>query len=98
MQIAKGVARTLVGFTLTDAAAPCPKENHLVIEDGNIAGRVTSAVLSPKLKKIIGLAYVPTGKSTVGTRFRIRIDGGRMIGAEVIPIPFYDPDNKRQEM
>ncbi len=98
MQTAKGVARALVGFTLTDAAAPCPKENHLVIEAGDIVGRVTSAVPSPTLNKVIGLAYLPPAKNAVGSRFQIRIDGGRMIDAEVIPTPFYDPDNKRQEM
>ena len=35
---------------------------------------------------------------TAGSRFDIRIDGGRMVEAEVVPTPFYDPDNKRQEM
>ncbi|RTL49583.1 MAG: FAD-binding protein [Bradyrhizobiaceae bacterium] len=98
MQIAKGVARVLAGFTLTDPAAPCPKENHLVIDGGDIAGRVTSAVRSPTLNKVIGLAYVPFAKGVAGSRFSIRIDGGRMVEAEVVPTPFYDPDNKRQEM
>jgi sarcosine oxidase, subunit alpha len=98
MQIAKGVSRVLAGFTLSDPDAPCPKENHLVIEGGDIVGRVTSAVLSPSLKKVIGLAYLPTSRSTTGSRFHIRIDGGRMVDAEVVPTPFYDPDNKRQEM
>lgn len=98
MQIAKGLVRTLVGFTLTDNTAPCPKENHLVIEGGDIVGRVTSAVLSPTLNKVIGLAYLPPTKNSHGTRFQIRIDGGRIVEAQVIPTPFYDPDNKRQEM
>jgi sarcosine oxidase subunit alpha len=98
MQIAKGVSRALVGFTLPDRDAPCPKENHLVIEGGDIAGRVTSAVRSPTLNKTIGLAYLPVSRSTKGSRFQIRIEGGRMIDAEVVPTPFYDPHNKRQEM
>jgi len=98
MQIAKGLSRQLVGFTLTDPTAPCPKENHLIIENGKITGRITSAVQSPSLNKVVGLAYVPPEKSTPGSTFSIRIDGGRMIRAEVIPTPFYDPDNKRQEM
>jgi sarcosine oxidase subunit alpha len=98
MQVAKGVGRVLAGFTLPDRNAPCPKENHLVIEGGDIVGRVTSAVLSPTLNKVIGLVYLPVSRSAVGSRFQIRIDGGRMVDAEVIPTPFYDPDNKRQEM
>lgn len=98
MQAAKGTARKLVGFTLTDPAAPAPKECHLVIAGGDIAGRVTSVTLSPSLGKVIGLAYVPAATSTLGTRFDIRVDGGRMVEAEIVKLPFYDPDNKRQEM
>ncbi len=98
MQIAKGVGRVLAGFTLPDRNAPCPKENHLVIEGGDIMGRVTSAVLSPTLNKVIGLAYLPVSRGAAGSRFQIRTDGGRTVDAEVIPMPFYDPDNKRQEM
>jgi sarcosine oxidase subunit alpha len=33
-----------------------------------------------------------------GKTFDIKVAGGRLIQAEVIPIPFYDPENKRQEM
>jgi hypothetical protein len=33
-----------------------------------------------------------------GTQFDIKIDGGRIVKGEVAPAPFYDPDNKRQEM
>jgi sarcosine oxidase subunit alpha len=98
MQIAKGVSRRLVGFTPVDAAAPCPKECHLVIDGDNIAGRVTSAAWSPSLKRVIGLAYVPPAKAAPASRFAIRIENGRMIEAEVVPTPFYDQRNARQEM
>ncbi|GGC86325.1 2Fe-2S iron-sulfur cluster-binding protein [Chelatococcus reniformis] len=98
MQLAKGLTRQLVGFTLRDPAAPCPLESHLVIEDGAIVGRVTSAVRSLAAGGVIGLAYVPPAKSAVGARFSIRIDKGAMVEAEVVPTPFYDPDNKRQEL
>lgn len=97
MQAAKGITRKLVGFTLTDPAAPAPKECHLVIAAGQIAGRVTSVTQSPSLGKVIGLAYVPATASTIGTRFEIRVDGGRMVEAEIVALPFYDPENQRQE-
>jgi len=97
IQIGKGLSRKLVGFALTDLAAPCPKENHLVIRDDEIAGRVTSVVRSPSLGRVIGLAYLPPGMGASGTRFGIRIDKGIIIEAEVVPTPFYDPGNKRQE-
>jgi len=92
----RGEVRKLVGFTLVDDRNPCPKECHLVIRDGEIVGRVTSAVLSPTLKKVIGLAYVASDQAEVGKRFQIKIEGGRMIEADVSPMPFYDPDNQRQ--
>lgn len=98
MQVAKGVARKLVGFTLVDSSSSCPKECHLVIHEGDIAGRVTSAVRSPTLGHVIGLAYVPVQLAATGSRFTIRIDGGCDVSAVVAPTPFYDPQNARQEL
>ena len=97
MQMAKGLKRKLAGFTLIDPDAPAPKECHLVIRDGAIAGRVTSCVRSPSLGKVVGLAYLPPDLAGVGQRFAIRGDGGRMLEAETIATPFYDPANARQE-
>lgn len=98
MQEKRGIDRMLAGFELTDPQAPVPEECHLVIRGDTITGRVTSAVRSPSLKKVIGLAYVAVDQSEPGTAFQIRADGGRMLDAKVIPVPFYDPDNKRQEL
>ena len=98
MQMAKGMTRKLVGFAVAGSDAPVPKDCHLIIRDGEIAGRVTSVALSPTLGKAIGLAFVPPGMSEVGTKFQIRVDGGQMADAEVVATPFYDPDNKRQEL
>jgi len=98
MQMAKGVTRRLAGFALVDPAAPAPKECHLVIRDGDIAGRVTSVTRSPTLGKVVGLAYLPPDLAEPGKRFSIRVDGGRMVVAETVPVPFYDPENKRQEL
>ena len=78
--------------------APSPKECHLVIRDGDIAGRVTSVTRSPTLGKVVGLAYLPPDLAEPGKRFEIRVDGGRMVAAETVAVPFYDPENKRQEM
>jgi sarcosine oxidase subunit alpha len=98
IQAAKGLTRKLVGFAIEDAAAPVPEECHLVIRGADIVGRVTSAVRSPSLGKIVGLAYVAPDQAEPGKSFDIRVDGGRMIQGKVVPIPFYDPENKRQEM
>jgi sarcosine oxidase subunit alpha len=98
MQLAKGLSRRLVGFTAADPDAPAPKECHLVIRDGSIVGRVTSVVRSPTLGKVIGLVYLPPALAAPGSEFEIRVDGGTMVRAVVVPTPFYDPENRRQEL
>ncbi|CAH2601095.1 Sarcosine oxidase alpha subunit [Rhodovastum atsumiense] len=94
---AKPPARRLVGFELTDAAAPGPAENHLVIRGGDIVGRVTSVARSPTLGRVIGLAFVAPDQAEPGSLFQIRGPRGVMIEARVVPTPFYDPDNARQK-
>jgi sarcosine oxidase subunit alpha len=97
-QMRSPLKRKLVGFTLDDPDGPVPEECHLVIREGTIVGRVTSAVRSPSVNKVVGLAFVAGDQAEPGTLFDIRIGGGRMIQGRVSPIPFYDPENKRQEM
>lgn len=92
------LVRKLVGFTLKNASDPCPEECHLVLKGEDIVGRVTSAVRSPSLGKVVGLAYVHADDAALGSEFSIKIDGGRRIAGIVTKYPFYDPDNKRQEM
>jgi sarcosine oxidase subunit alpha len=88
----------LVGFMLSAGhAGEAPKECHLVIENGDIAGRVTSIAWSPSLSRHIGLAYVQSGMAAVGHTFTIRLSDGSLITAEVVKTPFYDPDNLRQK-
>ena len=95
---ARGLRRRLIGYRIDDPEAPLPKECHLVIQDGEIAGRVTSTARSPTLGHAIGLAYVPPDLGAEGTRFEIRTDAGRMVEASVVNTPFYDPENERQKV
>jgi sarcosine oxidase subunit alpha len=94
----RGLARRLVGFTLKDEGAPMPKECHLVVRDGIITGRVTSVARSPTLGRVIGLAIVAAAQCEPGSSFTIKADRGALVEAVVTPTPFYDPDNKRQEL
>ena len=95
---AKPAKTQLVGFALdSDHENAAPKECHLVIRDGDIAGRVTSIALSPTLGRHVGLAFVAPDLAAEGTRFFIRIDGGRMVQARVVPTPFYDPQGAMQK-
>ena len=88
----------LVGFVLdSDDENAAPKECHLVIRDGQIAGRVTSIAFSPALGRHIGLAFVAPGLAAEGSRFFIRVDAGRMVQARVVPTPFYDPSGALQK-
>ena len=98
IQAKKPLTRKLVGFTLANDADPCPEECHLVLKGEEIVGRVTSAVRSPSLNKVVGLAYVHPSDGEPGKQFDIKVQGGQRIKGVVTKYPFYDPDNKRQEM
>ena len=74
-----------------------PQECHLVIEAGQIAGRVTSIYYSPTLARHIGLAFVRPDMAARGRRFEIRLSDRSMVGAEVCESPFYDPKDLRQK-
>jgi len=88
----------LVGFSLESMAEhEAPKECHLVVRDGDIAGRVTSIAFSPTLGHHIGLAFVSPDLAAEGSRFTIRADGGRLVQARVVKTPFYDPEGGRQK-
>lgn len=92
----KPLKRRLVGFVLPpDHTGPLPSECHLVIERGEIAGRVTSIARSPTLRQAIGLAYVLPSQVAPGTPIQIRVDG-KLIGATVAELPFYDRPMLRQ--
>jgi len=88
----------LVGFSLApDHTGPAPLECNLILAGGDIAGRVTSIVFSPTLKRHIGLAFVPPKLTVIGTKLEIRLSNGTMVQASVTPVPFYDPDNLQQK-
>jgi sarcosine oxidase subunit alpha len=93
---ARGPRQALVGIEI-GAIEPLPRECHLVIRDGEIAGRVTSIVRSQTLGKAIGLAMVAPELAKSGANLSIRGEGGEMIAAKVVATPFYDPQHLRQK-
>jgi sarcosine oxidase subunit alpha len=93
---ARGPRQKLVGIELA-ATTPLPKECHLIIDKGAIAGRVTSVTHSRALNKSIGLAMLSPDLAQVGRDIHIRIDNGDLLAARVAPAPFYDPKNLRQK-
>jgi sarcosine oxidase subunit alpha len=94
---ARGPRQKLVGIELA-ATAPLPKECHLIIDKGAIAGRVTSVTHSRALNKSIGLAMLSPDLAQVGRDIQIRIDNGDLLAARIAAAPFYDPKNLRQKM
>ena len=95
--MAQSQTRKSVGFTLPKGSA-MPKEGHLVLNGDAISGNVTSCEYSPSVAAIIGLAFVGIEQSDVGQTFPIRVDGGEVVDATVVATPFFDPENKRQDM
>jgi sarcosine oxidase subunit alpha len=81
----------LVGFTVP--SEQLPKEGAVVLDDGRPGGQVTSARRSPKLERVIGLAWVPSRLAENDAHFEIS-DEGCTLQARVATRPFYDPDGE----
>ena len=89
-QKAKGVARKLVAFKMTDKCAP-PRPHYPIWSAADSAGpigEVTSGTQSPSLGIGIGLGYVKTEFAKPGTLIEIEIRGKRA-PAMVVPKPIY---------
>jgi aminomethyltransferase len=85
-QKAAGLERTLVGFEMSEPGIA--RDGFDLYSGGAKIGYVTSGSPAPYLKKNIGLAFVPPSLSKVGTPILIDIRG-RLVGANVVPTPFY---------
>jgi sarcosine oxidase subunit alpha len=94
---AQPLKRKLVGFSLPKSSSQ-PLEGHLVLKGADISGNVTSCEYSQTLGQIIGLAYCAVDQATPGQILPIRVEGGEMVQATVVKLPFYDPQTQRQEL
>ena len=92
----RGPRQLLMGFDIV-GRAPGLKECHLVIEGGDIAGRVTSVAYSDMLGRTIGLAMLEPALAKIGTTLSIRLSDGSTVQATIAATPFYDRDNRRQK-
>src|SRR5437879_852752 len=82
----EGIERKLAGFEVTDRGIA--RDGQDVLINGARAGRVTSGSPAPFLKKNIGMAYVPVEVANEGRTIEIDVRG-RMVVAQVVPLPFY---------
>ena len=85
-QRAAGVTRRLVGLMTTEPGIP--RQGYSIVQDGQTVGTVTSGTKSPTLGKAIGLGYVANAWTEVGTPLGVEIRG-RIVGAQVVQLPFY---------
>lgn len=82
--------KQLVPFVLAaNFKGEMPMDCNLVIDGGEIGGRVTSIGYSKFIDRCIGFAYVPPSKKAVGSEFQIRTDGGSLVTATVVKTPFF---------
>ena len=82
-----GVTKKLVGFELNEKGIP-RKDYSILDANDNEIGIVISGTMSPSIKKGIGLGYVTTENSKVGTTILIQIRK-KQIPATVVKLPFY---------
>ena len=91
--------RRLVGFRIDEHyRGTLPQENHLIIRQGKITGRVTSIAHRSTFGFPLGLAYIAPDQAKPGSHVQIRISDGALVPATVTALPFYDPQNERQKM
>ncbi len=64
-----------------------------VLQDGKTVGQVTSAAISPSLEANIAIAMVDRPASALAQRATVMV-GERPTSAEVVPMPFFDPERK----
>ena len=82
-----GITRKLVAFEMIDKGIP--RHNYEIADaSGNVVGIVTSGTQSPSLEKAIGLGYVPTSMTALGTEVFILVRG-KSLKAVVVSLPFY---------
>jgi aminomethyltransferase len=83
----QGPKRKLVAFELDERGIP-RHGYDIVDENGKTIGIVTSGTMSPSLNKGIGLGYVPTANSEIGSKIYIQIRKNA-IPATIVKLPFY---------
>jgi glycine cleavage system aminomethyltransferase T len=87
----KGISRRQVGLIIDGDLLHMPNTKFWPLSiGGEIVGKVTSAVYSPRLKKNIALGMVSNQLSEIGGALKVKIQG-QMRNAVVTQKPFYDP-------
>jgi len=82
-----GLKRKLVAFEMIDRGIP--RHDYLIKDShNNVIGKVTSGTMSPSRQIAIGMGYVATEFSIVGTEIFIEVRE-KSIKAKLVALPFY---------
>ena len=82
-----GPKRKLVAFELDERGVP--RHGYDIVDNnGNKIGEVTSGTMAPSLNKGIGMGYVTTAFSAVGSKINIQIRKNA-VSATIVKLPFY---------
>ena len=82
-----GTNRKLKGFEMVEKAIP--RHGYEIVDaQGNVIGVVTSGTMSPSLKVGIGMGYVKTPFTKLGTEIYIKIRN-KNVKAKIVNMPFY---------
>jgi aminomethyltransferase len=87
----KGVKEKLAGFELIDKGIA--RHGHKIFKEEKEIGIVTSGTLSPTLKKALGLSYIKTEFTQIGTEIEIEIREKKR-KAKIVKLPFYKRKSK----
>ncbi len=88
----------LVGIQMEDHTR-APGDGSIIVDD-RVRGYVCTARKSFTTGEAVGMALVESRLSDVGTRLEIFEDecNGRRLHANVVSMPFYDPEGRRMKM
>ena len=88
-QSKEGVKQKLIGFELLERGIP--RKGYEIIDANELTiGEVTSGTMSPSLGKGLGMGYVKTNHTAVGTTIGVKIRK-KIVAAIVVKTPFYKP-------
>jgi aminomethyltransferase len=89
---AEGPTRRLIGFEMVDRAVA--RHGYRILRAGAEVGHVTSGSYGPSVDRYIGMGYVGTALSAVGSEIEVEVRG-RAQKARVVKTPFYPPKVKK---
>lgn len=90
-EVARNPASKLAGLRLEGEVAPL--KGDAVLADGVPVGEITSGIVSPTLGFPIAMAMLASGATGFGQPVHV-VSQGETFPAQVVPMPFLDPERK----